>query len=31
MYERQIKRSWYAYRSVREGDSVRSVYLGRVN
>ena len=29
MYYRQIKGNWYAYESRREGDKVRSVYLGR--
>ena len=30
MYNREIKGHWYAYMSKREGDSVRSIYLGRV-
>jgi len=29
MYYRKIYGNWYAYRSVREGDHVWSVYLGK--
>jgi hypothetical protein len=29
MYYRQIKGQWYAYRSVREGDTVRTIYMGK--
>ena len=31
MYYRQIKGNWYAYESKRDGETVRSIYLGRVN
>lgn len=29
MYTRQIKGHWYNYQSVREGNIVRSVYMGK--
>ncbi|MBN2517333.1 MAG: hypothetical protein JXB14_00650 [Candidatus Altiarchaeota archaeon] len=31
MYYRKIKGNWYAYESVREGDTVRSIYRGKGN
>jgi hypothetical protein len=31
MYYRKIKGNWYAYESVREGDTVRSIYKGKGN
>ena len=31
MYYRQIKGNWYAYMSLREGNIVRSIYMGRAN
>jgi hypothetical protein len=30
MYARMIYGNWYLYQSVREGENVRSVYLGKV-
>ena len=29
MYYRQIYGNWYTYRSVREGNLVRSIYMGK--
>jgi hypothetical protein len=29
MYYRIISGNWYAYKSVREGDTVRTIYLGK--
>ena len=31
MYLRQIKANWYAYRSVREGNTVKTIYMGRAD
>ena len=29
MYARQIKGHWYNYQSVREGNAVKTIYMGR--
>jgi len=29
MYYRQLKGNWYAYESRREGNTVKTIYLGR--